>query len=97
MASPFIRVDAEGRILGDFEGKFSSEFANYLNTIRNGTINSAASAPSTIADEPGGQNVAVGGSISGVIDVNGDFDYYSVNLTAGQRTYSAPRNGRDSD
>lgn len=48
-------------------------------------------APSTIADE-GTLTVTVGGSVSGVIDVDGDIDYITVTLTAGQ-TYSISMRG----
>lgn len=87
MSSPFIRVDAEGRILADSEGKFSANLANYLNTIRNGTIATSganAAPPSEIADEPNFGGVPVGGSVSGVVDFTGDTDFYTVNLVAGQ-------------
>ena len=83
MSSPFIRVNAEGRILGGANGKISAELSDYLNTIRNAAP--VALSASAIADEPNpGGNVPVGGSISGVIDANGDLDQYTVNLVAGQ-------------
>lgn len=88
MSSPFIRVDAEGRILGGSDGKFSADVTTYLSNLRNGTIassvNGAVAAPSVIADEPNFGGVPVDGSVSGVIDFNGDVDYYTVNLTAGE-------------
>ena len=83
MSSPFVRVDAEGRILGASEGKLS-ELTDYLNTLRTGSIAGIAAPPSAIADEPNFGNVPVGGSVSGVIDFNGDIDLYTVNLVAGQ-------------
>lgn len=86
MSSPFIRVNAEGRILADSNGKFSVEVANYLNNIRSGSvaISSAIAAPSEIADEPNFGGVPVGGSVSGAVDFTGDTDFYTVNLAAGQ-------------
>lgn len=80
MASPFVRVDAEGRIQPDSNGKFSAELSEYLSNVRVGSM----AAPSEIADEPFGQQVPVGGSVSGVVDFDGDVDYYTVNLVAGQ-------------
>ena len=79
---PFVRVDAEGNIVPDSNGIFSAKLTDYLHTIRSGSM----SLPSEIADEPTpiAGTVPVGGSISGVIDFNGDIDRYSVNLVAGQ-------------
>ena len=49
--------------------------------------NSDIGVPSVLADEPNFGGVAVGGSVSGVIDYAGDTDLYTVSLIAGQ-TYS---------
>lgn len=82
MPSPFIRVNADGQIAVDANGKFSADVAAYLNSLQVGSI----SGPSQIADEPApvAGTVAVGGSVSGVIDFNGDIDQYTVTLVAGQ-------------
>ena len=61
-----------------------------MNTIRNGAPSTPAA--SEIADEPDYGGVTIGGSVSGVIDENGDVDYYTVNLVAGQ-TYSISLRG----
>ena len=79
--APFVRVDSEGRIVADSNGMFSGKLADYVHTIRSGST----SVPSEIVDEPNpAGNVPVGGSVSGVIDFNGDSDFYTVNLVAGQ-------------
>ncbi|MCY7397788.1 MAG: M10 family metallopeptidase C-terminal domain-containing protein, partial [Sphingomonas bacterium] len=77
MASPFIRTGADGNLYAP-SGKrlIQSDF---------GALPSPGlGVPSTIADEVDGTGVAVGGSISGVIDFANDLDRYSVNLIAGQ-------------
>lgn len=81
MPSPFIRVNADGQIMGDYDGKFSPELVAYLNDLH-----SPAATSNEIADEPApvAGSVPVGGSVSGVIDFNGDIDQYTVNLVAGQ-------------
>lgn len=81
MASPYVRVDAYGRILGSTEAE-KSNGAIYDN------LNLAAllQAPAELADEAT-RAVPVGGSVSGTIDFEGDVDVLTVNLTAGQ-TYT---------
>lgn len=80
--APYVRVDSEGRIVADTNGMFSGKFANYMHTIRTGST----SVPSEILDEPSpiAGTVNVGGSVSGVIDFNGDRDQYTVSLVQGQ-------------
>ena len=85
MPSPFVRVSADGSILPDADGKFSSTLSGYIDTIRNGLpTDPVTSVPPEIADEPNGTSIAIGGSASGVIDFNGDVDRYTVSLVAGQ-------------
>ena len=80
MASPFIRTDADGNIYAPPAKRFTHSDLVSL-------ADPSVAIPSGIADEVNGTGVAVGGSISGVVDVAGDIDRYSVNLIAGQ-TYS---------
>ena len=93
MSSPFVQVDSAGRIIGDFEGKFTSRMAEYLDAIRGHSLTGESGAvQNEIADEPDFGGITVGGSVSGVIDANGDVDYYTVNLVAGQ-TYTISLRG----
>lgn len=75
MASPFVSVDAVGRIIGVSEGKISQALGNYL-AARNGNI---SSAPTEIATHPG---QTIPGSFSTETE-----DVIPINLTAGQ-TYT---------
>ena len=56
------------------------------NPYANGAVSDVVnvSVPGTIADEPTGTVIAVGGSFNGAIDAPGDVDRYSVTLVAGQ-------------
>ena len=75
MASPFVRTDVDGNLYAPSGKRMISSDLLSLPSI---------SAPSELADEPDFGGVTVGGSVSGVIDLAGDLDIYSVNLIAGQ-------------
>ena len=80
MASPYVRTGADGNLYAPSEKRFVE--SNLLSFP-----NSDIGVPSVLADEPNFGGVAVGGSVSGVIDYAGDTDLYTVSLIAGQ-TYS---------
>ena len=70
---PLVRVGADGTILG--VSRPSSEF------IRGQLdFSQTTSVPSTIADEPSGTFITVGGNVTGAIDFTGDTDLYRVQL-----------------
>lgn len=89
MASPIIRFDAQGRFLSNSLIEKSGQEIYNPHTISD-VLNLAV--PSSIADEPNGTVISVGGSLSGLIDTTGDVDRYTVNLVAGQ-TYSVSLRG----
>uniref|UniRef100_UPI0025488519 pre-peptidase C-terminal domain-containing protein n=1 Tax=Sphingosinicella terrae TaxID=2172047 RepID=UPI0025488519 len=90
MASPYIRANEFGQLIPDdhhHKAPLEPIAGDYtLSDLWN------VAAPPTLADEPNGTGIVVGGSASGAIDFSGDVDIYSVTLVAGQ-TYSVSLRG----
>ena len=77
MASPFVRTGADGNL-------YAPTPKRSIQSDPSDLFSPEVSVPSTIADEPNGTVIVVGGSVSGAVDFAGDQDRYNVSLTAGQ-------------
>jgi hypothetical protein len=93
MSSPFVRVDAEGRIVGGIDGKFSPDLAAHLQNLLSG---SSAKAGGTISTHTGG---TIGNSdltLNGALLDSETFDITAITLNAGT-TYTFAQRGAGAD